>query len=104
LASRFNTMATAEKPRLDLHTNWLDSGWFAVPEPVREPGVTVSVILHQDENDCRKDARLLIKKAIPMNFNPRLQMQTWEEYKGHLIAPPNTIDYDKEKERGARWI
>jgi CRISPR-associated endonuclease/helicase Cas3 len=102
LVACFNAMATDEIPRLDLHTNWLDSGWFAEPESVREPSVTVSVILHQDESDCRKDVQLLIKKAIPMNLDPRRQMRTWKEYKGTLIAPPDTIDYDKE--RGARWI
>jgi len=48
---------------------------------------------------CRQSAAERVKKAIPMNFDKR--MENWPEFKGHLIAPPNVLDYDEE--RGARW-
>lgn len=101
LAASFNAIANNEDLRLDTRTEWLDSGWFATPGQVRDPGVTVSVILPEDEAACRNNARERTKKAIPMNFDAR-RMQGWTEFKGYLIAPPNTIDYDKK--RGARWL
>lgn len=84
---------------LNTRTNWLDSGWFAEPESVREPSVSVSIILPEDETACRQSAKERVRKAIPVNFSKR--MENWLEFKGHLIAPPNAIDYDEE--RGARW-
>jgi CRISPR-associated endonuclease/helicase Cas3 len=84
---------------LDTMTNWLDSGWFAEPEPVRDLGISISVILDEDKIACRQSAAERLKKAIPMNFDKR--MENWHEFKGHLIAPPNVIEYDEE--RGARW-
>jgi hypothetical protein len=84
---------------LDTTTNWLDSGWFAEPEPVRDPGISISVILDEDKVVCRQSAAERVKKAIPMSFDKR--MENWPEFKGHLIAPPNAIDYDEQ--RGARW-
>lgn len=84
---------------LDTTTNWLDSGWFAEPEPVRDLGISVSVILDEDKIACRQNAAERVKKPIPMNFDKR--MENWPEFKGHLIAPPDVIDYDEE--RGARW-
>jgi CRISPR-associated endonuclease/helicase Cas3 len=102
LAAFFNAMAADEEPRFNLDMEWLDSGWFAYPVGVRDASVTVSVILPEDERACREDPKELVKKEIPMNFEPKRHMQDWPEYKGRLIAPPNTIDYDKR--RGARWL
>ena len=84
---------------LDTTTNWLDSGWFAEPEPVRDLAISISVIMDEDKVACRQSAEERVKKAIPMNFDNR--MENWFELKGHLIAPPNAIDYDER--RGARW-
>ena len=103
LADYFQKLPTRDENELNLKalkTNWLDSGWFAVPEPVREPDVSVSVILPEDEKICERNRREIIKKSIPMNY--KNEMENWRELKGNLIAPPNTIDYDKE--RGARWL
>jgi CRISPR-associated endonuclease/helicase Cas3 len=101
LAESFKTLPSHDedtKP-LNTHTNWLDSGWFAEPESVRELGVSISVILDEDKAACRQSAKERVNKAIPMNFDKR--MENWTEFKGHLIAPPSAIDYDKK--RGARW-
>jgi CRISPR-associated endonuclease/helicase Cas3 len=85
---------------LNTRTNWLDSGWFAEPESVRDLGVSISIILDEDKVACRQSAKERINKAIPMNFDKR-RMEGWPEFKGNLIAPPDAIDYDAE--RGARW-
>lgn len=82
----------------DMHTNWLDSGWFAEPEPVREVGCSVSVILKEDERVCRQDRQEIIRRSIPMNYSK--DMISWPVYKGVLIAPEDAIDYDPV--RGAR--
>ncbi len=85
---------------LNTRTNWLDSGWFAEPESVRDLGVSVSIILDEDKVACRQSAKERVKKSIPMNFDKR-RMEGWPEFKGNLIAPPDAIDYNEE--RGARW-
>lgn len=100
LAETFNVMRPNKELHLDLRTEWLDSGYFAFPGPVREAGISVSVILPEDEDLCRRERKELIKKAIPMNY--RGGMEHWPELKGNLIAPPNTIEYSEEV--GARWL
>ncbi len=103
LADYFQRLPTRDENELNLkalRTNWLDSGWFAVPESVREPNVSVSVILPEDEKICEQSRRQIINKTIPMNW--KKEMENWRDLKGNLIAPPNTIDYDKQ--RGARWL
>lgn len=100
LVECFNALTPIEEQRLELKTEWLDSGWFAYPAPIRDAGFSVSVILPEDEKACQADRKQLIRKEIPMNFHQR--MQDWREHKGRLIAPLNAIDYNKE--RGARWL
>ncbi len=103
LAEYFQKLPSLDEEKLDkraLRTNWLDSGWFAIPEEVRDPNVSVSVILPEDVNACLNSIRAIINKSIPMNYSER--MEGWRELKGNLIAPPNTIEYDKE--RGAEWL
>ena len=103
LAEYFQKLPSTDEEKLDkraLRTNWLDSGWFAIPEEVREPNVSVSVILPEDVSACLNNSKEIINKSIPMNYSKR--MEGWRELKGNLIAPPNTIEYDKE--RGAKWL
>jgi CRISPR-associated endonuclease/helicase Cas3 len=102
LAEAFNSISPTKELQLELRTEWLDSGYFAIPGPVREAGISVSVILPEDEALCRQDRKEIIWKAIPMNFDSRRGMDNWRELKGNLIAPPNTVDY--KKEIGARWL
>jgi hypothetical protein len=101
LSEQFNAVSSAEELRLDTRTEWLDSGWFALPGPVRDAGVSVSVILPEDEAACRDDVKEIINKAIPMNFEAWRGMHGWKEMKGNLIAPSGVIIYDEEI--GARW-
>ena len=45
LSRYFDTLAHEDEIELDTRTGWLDSGWLATPEHVREPGCSVSVII-----------------------------------------------------------
>jgi len=100
LAEYFQKLPIEDKGKLNLFTNWLDSGWFAIPESVREPNLSVSVILAEDENICLQDRREIVNKAIPMTY--RKEMDSWRKLKSNLIAPPDTITYNKK--RGAEWL
>lgn len=100
LAEYFEKLPTDDQGKLDILTNWLDSGWFATPEPVREPNVSVSVILEEDKKTCLQDRKQIVNKAIPMIY--RKGIEKWHKVKSNFIAPPNTIAYCKE--RGARWL
>ena len=92
LSKRFNELSPSEDLRLDTRTAWLDAGWFATPEPVREAGYSVSVILPEDEKACRQSGAEIIRRAVPMNYSHR--MKHWPEFKGHLLAPQGAIAYD----------
>jgi CRISPR-associated endonuclease/helicase Cas3 len=91
LAGLFNALSPQEELELDTRTKWLDSGWLAEPEGVRNPSYSVSVIMGEDEEDCRQSKAEIIKRAIPMNYDKR--MERWREYKGHFIAPQGAIEY-----------
>jgi CRISPR-associated endonuclease/helicase Cas3 len=93
LARLFNELSENEELRLDTRTAWLDSGWFATPEPIRESGYSTTVILPEDEAACRQNTVEIIRRVIPMNYN-RNRMSGWPEFKGNLIAPIGAISYD----------
>jgi CRISPR-associated endonuclease/helicase Cas3 len=104
LAEQFQNLPQIDEERLDdraLRTALLDSGFFATPEPVREPDISISVIMEEDTDVCRQEPKQIIRKSIPMTFDAR-KMKGWRKFKSNLIAPPNTIDYCKD--RGARWL
>lgn len=93
LSERFNGLSpVGELRRLDTGSAWLDSGWFAMPEPVRETGYSVSVILPEDEQACRQSTAEVIRRVVPMNYHNT--MKDWREWKNHLIAPRGAIHYD----------
>lgn len=101
LAKKFNQLSPAKELRLDTRTAWLDSGWFAAPQPVRDIGYSVSVILPEDEHACRQSSAEIIKRAIPMNHDK--VMNDWREWKNHLIAPRGAIHYDAKTGAVLRW-
>lgn len=101
LARQFHVLAPNEDRPLPLGTEWLDSGWHAVPGSIREGSCSVSVILPEDESACRESGVNIINRRIPMNFAAWHGMGAWREFKGNLIAPEDAIDYDKEM--GATW-
>jgi len=95
LSERFNSLSPQEELRLDTRTAWLDSGWFATPQPVRSPGYSVSVILPEDEGACRQSNREITRRAIPMNYSEK-KMGVWPEFKGNFVAPAGAIDYNRK--------
>jgi CRISPR-associated endonuclease/helicase Cas3 len=101
LAQCFHALAPNQDKSLPLGTEWLDSGWHAVPGAIREGACSVSVILSEDESACRESGINIINRNIPMNFAAWHGMCAWREFKGNLIAPEGVIDYDKEM--GATW-
>jgi CRISPR-associated endonuclease/helicase Cas3 len=94
LADWFNRLSPAEELLLSPRTRWLDYGWLATSEPVREMGYSVSIILMEDVRVCRQSSAEMIKHAIPMNYNQA--MNNWREWKNHLIAPNGAIHYDRK--------
>lgn len=101
LSGHFNALSPKEELQLDRRTAWLDSGWLATPEPLRDIGYSVSVILPEDEPGCRRSRSEIIKRSVPMNYDHR-RMNAWPELKGNLLAPRGAIDYDAK--RGAVWL
>jgi CRISPR-associated endonuclease/helicase Cas3 len=93
LAQFFNALSPQKELHLDTRVGWLDSGWLAEPEEVRKPGYSVSVIMDEDKEICLQSKAEIIKRAIPMNYQAN-RMEHWQEYKGHLIAPPGAIEYN----------
>ena len=57
LPDYFNRLSPAQELRLDTRTAWLDSGWFATPEPIRDIGYSVSVILSEKSNTAATDIK-----------------------------------------------
>jgi len=94
LADWFIQLSPAEDLQLNPRTRWLDYGWHSTPEPVRDIGYSVSVILSEDERACWQSSAEIIKRAIPMNHNK--VMEDWREWKNHLIAPSGAIHYDRK--------
>ena len=76
---------------------WLDQGWITEPAEIREANISVAVILAEDEQACKNSRKELVLRTIPMNYNAKVGMNKWQEYKGYLIAPPGAIRYCKEK-------
>ena len=93
LADWFEQLSPSEKLQLSTRTRWLDYGWLATPESVRDIGYSVSIILKEDEHACQQRSVEIIKRAIPMNYNK--VMKDWREWKNHLIAPHGAIHYDR---------
>lgn len=101
LSRQFHALAPNEDRPLSFGTEWLDSGWHAVPGSIREGSCSVSVILPEDELACRESGVNIVNRSISMNFAAWHGMGAWREFKGNLIAPEDAIDYDKNM--GAIW-
>ncbi|MBX9695864.1 MAG: CRISPR-associated helicase Cas3', partial [Cyanobacteria bacterium] len=94
LTEAFNKLFAETDANMEFRTGLLDSGWFAVPEPCRDVGNSVSVIMKEDEQACAASSLERIKKTIPMNFHN--QMLSWKNLKGSLIAPTGSIEYHRD--------
>jgi CRISPR-associated endonuclease/helicase Cas3 len=101
LSKRFNDLSPQAELNLNTRTAWLDSGWMAEPEAVRDAGHSVSIILPEDEKVCCRSREELVKRVIPMNHHK--VMEGWREYKGNLIAPDGAIAYSQETGAVLLW-
>jgi len=99
LADEFRRLSPACDGELDMRTEWLDSGFFAIPGSVRDPGFAVQVVMKEDFDSFRDDKEELIKHSLPVNYNNR--MENWFTHKGYFIAPEGSIEYSGI--RGASW-
>jgi CRISPR-associated endonuclease/helicase Cas3 len=99
LSERLEQISSIWPGRLDMRTAWLDSGWCAMPQPIREAGFNVDVILAEDLAICRDSGIERIKRTLPMPYQPR--MEHWGTLHGRFVAPTGVIDYDEH--RGATW-
>ncbi len=99
LADQFSVPADEAQLRVDLRSEWLDSGWCATPGMVRDPGFNVNVILPEDVQACRVSGKEFTKRSLPMPHKER--MAHWQRLRSALVAPGDAIQYDEQK--GARW-
>lgn len=99
LSERLEGLASPKPRRLDSRMAWLDSGWCAMPQSVREPGFSVNVLLAEDLRICRDSGLERIRRSLPMPYQPR--MEHWLTLHGLFVAPADAIDYDEH--RGATW-
>ncbi len=100
LADQFSNQADPLPLKLDLRTEWLDSGWCAFPGMVREPGFNVDVVLPEDLEACRASGKEFTKRSLPMPYNAQ-RMAHWPRLRSALVAPAAAIHYDRHK--GATW-
>lgn len=99
LAEQLEGLASPKPKRLDSRMAWLDSGWCATLQSVREPGFNVNVLLDEDLEICRSSGLERIRRALPMPYQAR--MEHWRTLHGLFVAPADAIDYDEY--RGATW-
>ncbi len=107
LASSFEQLSQGAVPSR-LKSAWLDGGPFSEPSPLREAGVTISVIRAEDEQMCLDKRGNTISKevsryTIPMIFGPvAKEIHDWKRLGAVFLTPTGRIDYSKEW--GARWV
>lgn len=101
LSEAFKASYSPAGDTLDTRMEWLDSGLFAAPGPVREPGFSVQVLMEGDSTLWKNDRRGATKYSIPINFDKSRDMDSWPIFKGCLIAPPGSLNYNAQK--GASW-
>ncbi|MGH8645755.1 MAG: CRISPR-associated helicase Cas3' [Gammaproteobacteria bacterium] len=90
-----------------IESAWLDGGPFSKPAPLREAGVTISIIRAEDERACldknrRPITKEIIRHAIPMTLGPvACEISGWKQLGFVFVASAGRVDYSKEW--GARW-
>lgn len=92
LAFALNKFFHSKGKDIETRSRWLDYGWFAVAEPCRDAGYSVSVLLQEDLLACKREKSEMVKRIIPMNFDQEI-MSRWQELNGILIAPEGAVSY-----------
>jgi CRISPR-associated endonuclease/helicase Cas3 len=86
---------------------WLEAALELEPRPLREAGVTITVIREEDRARCldaagRPIAAELTRYALPMIYGPVAdELGRWHQLHGIPVAPRDRIDYSTRW--GARW-
>jgi CRISPR-associated endonuclease/helicase Cas3 len=86
---------------------WLDEGPFSRPVPLREPGVTLAIIRHEDERLCldrnrRPLSKEIARHTIPMTLNAVIrELNDWKRLGSALVAPSGRVNYSELW--GAQW-
>jgi CRISPR-associated endonuclease/helicase Cas3 len=86
---------------------WLDGGPVSRPAPLREAGVTIAIILAEDEAACvdqrgRPVSKEIARYSIPMTMNAvAKEFSAWKRLGSVFVAPPRRVDYSEKW--GARW-
>jgi CRISPR-associated endonuclease/helicase Cas3 len=93
-----------ELPPAFVAAAWLDGGPATQVLELREASPGITVMLSQDAADVRIGRVDPVRVAIPMPPPARPWKDLWRQWpevNGLRIAPPESIEYDRE--RGARW-
>ncbi len=86
---------------------WLDGGPLTGRAALREEGVTIPVVRHEDYRRVRglspaQASREVIRLTIPMPLWPvAREIRGWQRERGALVAPEGRMDYDARL--GGRW-
>lgn len=91
LVDAFHFISREQQLQLDVRTAWLNSGWCAMPEPIRDAGCSVSVLLEEDLESCQSNRSEIARREIPMPYQKH--MDTWRKFRGRLIAPGDSLSY-----------
>ena len=100
-----NIMQTESVPIVE--SAWLDGGPFSRPAPLREAGVTIAIILAEDEAACvdqsgRPVSKEIARYSIPMTMSAvAKEFSGWKRLGFVFVAPPRRVDYSEKW--GARW-
>jgi CRISPR-associated endonuclease/helicase Cas3 len=91
-------------------SNWLDGYWRSYPGPLREAGYTLTVLLEQDIETIRQEARQSGKSfgmeaqrwTLPIPLGRKLQKvyHQWRREGVYPVAPSEIVTYDLK--RGAQ--
>ncbi len=98
----------AAAPLRAVHSAWLDEGWLAYPQPLREGGGSITVLLENDMKDIKEEAKrleavrnrkgLFLLAAQGWSVPIRL-MKGWEQWRRcgfYFIAPSTAVGYSEE--------
>jgi CRISPR-associated endonuclease/helicase Cas3 len=107
LAAAFEKIMQDE-PVASVESAWLDGGPFSRPAPLREAGVTLAIILAEDEAACvdcngHPVSKEIIRRTIPMTLNAAVakEFRGWKQLGPAFVAPAGRVIYSEEW--GARW-